>query len=194
MPLVVLYDANVLYPSTLRDVLIRVGLARLVQPKWTEQILDEMFLALRMNRPDLDTERLDRTRELMNASIRDVAVRGYGHRIEAVNLPDPDDRHVLAAAIHAGAHVIVTKNLRDFPANDVAPWGVSVRHPDTFLTELHTRHPDTLRAIMSAIAHAWGSVDATPDQVIDRLAVDAPGAAGRIRASLHRGSGPESAT
>lgn len=62
MPQVVVYDANVLYPSTLRDVLIRVGLMRLVQPKWTEQILDEVFRNLRVNRPDLDPERLDRTR------------------------------------------------------------------------------------------------------------------------------------
>lgn len=105
-----------------------------------------------------------------------------------------DDRHVLAAAIHARAQVIVTKNLRDFPVKDVAPWGIRVRHPDAFLTELHTRHPDTLGGIMMAIAHAWGSADATPEQVIDSLAIDAPDAADRIRATLHRGSGQESAT
>ena len=108
MPLVVVYDANVLYPSTLRDVLIRVGLARLVQPKWTEQILDEVFRNLHSNRPDLEPVRLNRTRELMNASLRDVTVSGYEHRIEEVTLPDTDDRHVLAAAIHADAQLIVT--------------------------------------------------------------------------------------
>lgn len=99
---VVLYDANVLYPSTLRDVLIRVGLARLVQPKWTDRILDEVFDNLRANRPDLDPARLDRTRRLMNDAIRDVMVTGYEHLIGQLELPDPDDRHVLAAAIHAG--------------------------------------------------------------------------------------------
>ncbi len=78
---VVLYDANVLYPSTLRDVLIRVGLARLVQPKWTDRILDEVFDNLRANRPDLDPARLDRTRRLMNEAIRDVMVTGYEHLI-----------------------------------------------------------------------------------------------------------------
>lgn len=74
MPVVVIYDTNVLYPSTLRDVLIRVGLARLVRPKWTEQILDEVFRNLRANRPDLDPARLDRTRRLMNDTVRDVTV------------------------------------------------------------------------------------------------------------------------
>ena len=84
---VVVYDANVLYPSTLRDVLIRVGLARLVQPKWTDQILDEVFRNLRTNRPDLDPERLDRTRRLMNESIRDVTVTGHEHLINSSIFP-----------------------------------------------------------------------------------------------------------
>ena len=115
MPQVVIYDANVLYPSTLRDVLIRVGLTRLVQPKWTDLIFEEVFGNLRANRPDLDPARLDRTRRLMNDAIRDVTVAGYEHLIDQLDLPDADDRHVLAAAIHAGAQAIVTRNLRDFP-------------------------------------------------------------------------------
>lgn len=94
---VVVYDANVLYPSTLRDVLIRVRLARLVQPKWTEQILDEVFRNLHADRPDLDPVRLDRTRRLMNDAIRDVTVTGYEQLIDQLDLPDVDDRHVLAA-------------------------------------------------------------------------------------------------
>ncbi len=184
MPLVVVYDANVLYPSTLRDVLIRVGLARLVQPKWTEQILDEVFRNLRVNRPDLDPARLKRTRELMNASIRDVTVTGFEQLIEQLTIPDPHDRHVLAAAIHAGAQVIVTKNLRDFPAPALTPWGVEAQHPDAFLTSVHQNHPDALSDIAKAIARAWGAPDATPAQVIDRLAVDAPQTAKLVRASL----------
>ncbi|MDR3360146.1 MAG: PIN domain-containing protein [Bifidobacteriaceae bacterium] len=128
MPLVIVYDANVLYPSTLWDVLIRVGLAGLACPKWTERILDEVFRNLRANRPDLDSTRLVRTRRLMNDAIRDVTVTGYEHLIDQLNLPDPDDRHVLAAAIHAEAQVIVTRNLRDFPCDGknelvVASWG-----------------------------------------------------------------------
>lgn len=184
MPLVVVYDANVLYPSSMRDVLIRVGLARLVQPKWTEQILDEVFRNLRANRPDLDPARLDRTRELMNASLRDVTVTGYEHRVVELALPDPDDRHVLAAAIHADAQLIVTKNLRDFPAEALAPWGVEAKHPDAFLTELHYDTPDALGEVVQAIASAWGSPGPTPRQVIDRLAEDAPDTADLIVGAL----------
>ncbi|KQR20923.1 PIN domain-containing protein [Microbacterium sp. Leaf151] len=114
---VVVYDAKVLYPSTLPDGLIRVGLARLVQPKWTKQTLDEVFRNLRANQPDLDPVRLDRTRRLMNDAIRDVTVTGYEPLIDQLDLPDVDDRHVLAATIHAEAPVIPIRNVRDFPAD-----------------------------------------------------------------------------
>ena len=183
MAQVVVYDANVLYPSTLRDMLIRVGLARLVQPKWTDRILEEVFGNLRTNRPDLDPARLDHTRRLMNDAIRDVAVTGYEHLIDQVELPDPDDRHVLAAAIHAGASVIVTRNLRDFPDDALGPWGIQAQHPDVFLTRLHETHPDMLGRIVIEIAHAWRG-DATAPEVLDRLAVDTPQTADLIRHAL----------
>ncbi|WKE71818.1 PIN domain-containing protein [Streptomyces sp. WP-1] len=97
MAFIAVYDANVLYPSTLRDVLIRVAQAGLVQAKWTDQILDETFRNLKEKRPDLDPSKLDRTRELMAGSIRDVLIKGYEPLVEVLDLPDPDDRHVLAA-------------------------------------------------------------------------------------------------
>lgn len=183
MPVVVVYDANVLYPSTLRDVLIRVGLARLAYPKWTDRILDEVFRNLRANRPDLDPARLNRTRSLMNDAIRDVTVTGYEHLIDQLDLPDPDDRHVLAAAIHAEAQVIVTRNLRDFPTDRLNAWGVEAQHPDDFLTALHQDRPDALIGIVGTIAVAWGD-GAGPGDVLDRLAIDAPDTAALARQVL----------
>ncbi|WP_454150434.1 PIN domain-containing protein [Microbacterium lacticum] len=183
MPGAVVYDANVLYPSTLRDVLIRVGLGRLAYPKWTERILDEVFRNLRANRPDLDPARLDRTRGLMNDAIRDVTVTGYEHLIDRLDLPDPDDRHVLAAAIHAEAQVIVTRNLRDFPTEKLRLWGVEAQHPDDFLAELHQDRPDALGGIVADIAVAWGD-GASPGDVLDRLAIDAPGTVALVRQSV----------
>ncbi|MFG2635624.1 PIN domain-containing protein [Streptomyces sp. NPDC048362] len=103
MAFIAVYDANVLYPSTLRDVLIRVAQAGPVQAKWTDQILDETFRNLKEKRPDLDPSKLDRTRELMAGSIRDVLVKGYEPLIDVLELPDRDDCHVLAAAIRAKA-------------------------------------------------------------------------------------------
>src|SRR5438034_8134783 len=94
MSFVVVYDACVLYPSTMRDLLIRIAQAGLVQAKWTEQILDEVFDSLQKDRPDLEPAKLDRTRVLMIRAVRDCLVTGYEPLIPSVSLPDPDDRHV----------------------------------------------------------------------------------------------------
>jgi hypothetical protein len=129
-----------------------------------------------MNRPALEPARLDRTRQLTNDAIRDVSVTDYEHLIDRIELPDPDYRHVLAAAISADAQLIVTKNLRDFPAAALGSWDIEVQHPDGFLTDLHNEHPEAVAEIVTAIARAW-TTDATAEDVLDSLAVDAPGAA-----------------
>jgi|SRR5580704_5425709 hypothetical protein len=77
MAFTVVYDANVLYPNTLRDLLIRISQAGLVQAKWTDEILDEMLRALSRNRPDIPPYKLDRLRQLMNEAVRDCLVSGY---------------------------------------------------------------------------------------------------------------------
>ena len=103
MAFVVVYDACVLFPAPLRDLLMRVALTDLVQAKWTDRILDECFVNLAAYRPELSSERLRRTRELMIQAVRDCMVTGYEPLIDGINLPDPGDRHVLAAAIRANA-------------------------------------------------------------------------------------------
>ncbi len=123
MAFVVVYDANVLYPSTLRDVLIHVALTDLVQAKWTEEILDEVFRNLKHNRPDLNPAKLERTRRLMRDAVPDCMVSGHTPLIDALKLPDPDDRHVLAAAIRARAQVIVTCDQDDFPGRQAGGVG-----------------------------------------------------------------------
>ena len=115
-PVTAVYDANVLYPAPLRDLFIRLAQAGLVRAKWTDTIHDEWTRNVLKNNPMLSSERLTRTRSLMNEAVRDCLVSGYEVLIDSLSLPDPDDRHVLAAAIRAGAQVIVTYNLKDFPA------------------------------------------------------------------------------
>lgn len=119
----------------------------------------------------------------MNDAIRDVAVTGYEHLIDQLDLPDTDDRHVLAAAIHVDAEVIVPRNLRDFSAEHLNAWGVHAQHPDDFLVGLHQDHPDALSGIATAIADTWGD-GATPGDVLDRLGVDAPRSADLVRRAL----------
>jgi predicted nucleic acid-binding protein len=110
------YDACVLYPSVVRDVLIRVAIEGTVRAHWSDRILDEVFRNLKKNRPDLDPAKLDRTGVSWRRHLRDANVTGYESIIDGLVLPDPDDRHVLAAAMRAGAQVIVTDNLKHFPA------------------------------------------------------------------------------
>jgi predicted nucleic acid-binding protein len=112
MPFVVLYDANALYGNAQRDLLVRIARAGLVQAKWTDEILAEMTRARLRRNPDLAQEKLDRLCELMRLAVADCMVTGYQDLIDNLKLPDPDDRHVLAAAIRAHAQVLVTANLR----------------------------------------------------------------------------------
>jgi predicted nucleic acid-binding protein len=115
---------------------VRLAQAGLLQARWSDEIHDEWMRNLLKNNPMLNRERLERTRSLMDAAVRDCLVTGYSQLVKSLSLPDPDDRHVLAAAIHAGAELIVTFNLSDFPPESLAPHGVRVRHPDELFSEL----------------------------------------------------------
>lgn len=91
--------------------------------------------------PDLRPEQLRRTRTLMDRSIPDCLVTGYEGLIDPLKLPDPNDRHVLAAAIRCQAGVIVTYNLADFPQAVLDPYGISAQHPDAFVGHLFDLSP-----------------------------------------------------
>lgn len=135
-PFTVIYDACVLYPAALRDFLMQLGLSGLFRARWSPDIHDEWKRNLLMNRPDLTKEQVDRTSALMDQAIPDSLVEGYEDIVAGLTLPDPNDRHVLAAAIHCGASVIVTFNERDFPAEALAPNGIQCLHPDKFVGAL----------------------------------------------------------
>jgi predicted nucleic acid-binding protein len=134
MTFIVVYDANVLVGNTQRDLLVRIAQTPLVQAKWTERILEVTLGAVRKSRPDIPPERLERLRELMIAAVPDCLVRDYEPLIEDLHLRDPEDRHVLAAAIKAGAQVIVTAD-KDFTASDLEPWNIEAKHPDDFVLD-----------------------------------------------------------
>lgn len=169
MAFVVIYDASVLYPSLLRDALIRIAQRGLVRAHWTETILDEVFRSLRSTRPDLDAAKLARTRHLMNESIRDVLVEGYEPLTQSVDLPDPDDRHVLAAAIRARAQMIVTANLRDFPEAELEKWGIESKHPDDFLVDQFHLDAIAVNVIIQQIADDSRRPPLTFSDVLDGL-------------------------
>lgn len=92
-----LYDANVLYPAELRNLLMHLALIGLFRAKWSAEIHEEWMSNLLINRPDLKRVQLERTRMLMDKHAVDALVTGYEDLIPGLQLPDPDDRHVLAA-------------------------------------------------------------------------------------------------
>ncbi len=136
MAFTVLYDACVLYPAPLRDLLLRVAITGLVRAKWTDAILDECFEAISKQRPDANPDALARTRVLMVQAVPDCLVTGFEPLVEGLSLPDEDDRHVLAAAIRSGAQAIVTFNLKDFPKDTLQPLGIEAIDPDDYVSDL----------------------------------------------------------
>ena len=128
-----LLDANVLYPAPLRDIFLQLAVTDLFKAKWTAHIHREWIEALMRNEPQRDRAALERTRALMDKATRDSLVTGYEPLIASLTLPDPDDRHVLAAAIVGRCDVIVTQNLKDFPDAALARFEIEAQHPDEFL-------------------------------------------------------------
>lgn len=122
-----------LYPAPLRDLLMHLALSGLYRARWTERIHDEWTGALLRQRHDLNPDALAWARQQMDAAVPDCLVQGYDVLESGLVLPDPNDRHVLAAAILCGAGAIVTYNLKDFPAPALAPYGISAQHPDEFI-------------------------------------------------------------
>lgn len=130
-----LLDANVLYPAVTRDLLMRLAVTDIYKARWSADIHREWIENLLENEPHRERGRLERTRDLMDQNVRDALVSGYEELIPAIaGLPDPGDRHVLAAAIAGRCDVIVTFNLRDFPEAIVSSYGIEVIHPDEFLS------------------------------------------------------------
>jgi hypothetical protein len=162
-------DADVLYSGLLRDFLLRLSAAGLYRARWTERILDEVFRNVAANRPDLDPARLSRTRELMNAAVEDVLVRDYERLIGTVSLPDPDDRHVVAAALRCRAEVVVTRNLRHFPAAALEPLGIEPQHPDEFVLGLIDTAPGAVAAVVAAQVEALALPPMTVPELLDAL-------------------------
>jgi hypothetical protein len=88
-----------LYPAPLRDLLMHLALSGLFRARWTARIRDEWMAALLEKRSDQTREQLEWTRNQMDAAVPDCLVDGYQHLEAGLDLPDPADRHVLAAAI-----------------------------------------------------------------------------------------------
>lgn len=162
----VVYDACVLYPAALRDLLIWLALANLFHARWTEEIHNEWMRNVLKNRPDITVKQLTRTKNLMNNHVPNCLVTGYESIIPDLQLPDAKDRHVLAAAIQSSANIIVTFNLKDFPSKVLASHRIQAQHPDIFILDLLNLNS---RAVCQAAARQRSSLKNPPKTVEDYL-------------------------
>jgi predicted nucleic acid-binding protein len=129
-------DASVLYPVSLRHLLMRLTIARLFQARWSAKVHEEWIRAVLRDNPAIPAARLHDLRDAMDERAQDSVVTDYESLIESLTLPDPNDRHVLAAAIVGRAHIIVTCNLKDFPDEALDPYNIEAQHPDEFIRGL----------------------------------------------------------
>lgn len=163
-PFTAVLDACVLYPAPLRDLLMWLALSGRFRARWTALIHDEWTRNLLRNRTDLTPAQLKRTVALMNKAVPDALVTEHESLIGDLVLPDPDDRHVLAAAVHCGASIIVTFNDRDFPAETLSAFGIETQHPDEFIDNLF----DLDQAAVVAAARKQRSLLKNPPIGVDR--------------------------
>jgi predicted nucleic acid-binding protein len=168
-PVTAVYDANVLYPAPLRDLFIRLAQAGLVRARWTDAIHEEWVRNVLKDNPELSPERLARTRSLMDEALRDCLVTGYEDLVETLSLPDPGDRHVLAAAIQADAEVIVTFNLKDFPPGAMARYNVEAIHPDEYLLSLFDAAAGAVCAAVKRQREGLRNPTRTAEELLDTL-------------------------
>lgn len=128
-------DANVFFGARLRSLLLFLAQTKMYRARWSERVHDEWITAV-AEKYQLDPKRLQPTREAMNAAVPDALVTGYEQLEAGIKLPDERDRHIVAAASLARADVIVTFNLKDFPAEVLEPLRLEACHPDQFIQDL----------------------------------------------------------
>ena len=137
----VVYDACVLHSGSLRDLLLHIAATDFVQPHWSDEIHEEWISSLVRRSSGVPRESLERTRRRMDTEFENSLTKGYEPLIRTLELPDPDDRHVLAVAIHTQSLLIVTSNLDDFPKSILQPFGIEAVLPDDFVWRLIQEKP-----------------------------------------------------
>ena len=184
--LTALFDACVLYPQTLRDLLLNLARTDLFRARWTDLINEEWTRKLLEKNPGR-ADRVARTLALVNQSVEDCLISGYEEVIPTLQLPDPDDRHVLDAAIVGQADLIITLNLGDFPPEQLEPFGIEAQHPDTFVAHLIGLDQEVVCATIRRMRERYKNPPMTAAEYLESLEKKGlTRSAGLLRASLDR--------
>lgn len=161
-------DANVLYPFLVRDVLLSLADAGLYRPLWTDTINDEWTRHLIERLPE-KAESIRATVSVMNEAFPEAIVRNYEDLIPVLELPDPDDRHVLAAGIRGSASVIVTENIVDFPANVLDRYGLEARTADDFILNTVELYPTDAVAALKTMRRRYANPHLSPEDLLQAM-------------------------
>ncbi len=160
-------DANILYSMTQTDLIIEMARTGIFRALWSEDIHREW--TGKLVEAGRDPQKIEHRRLVMDAAISDALVTGYEPHIGSLVLPDPGDRHVLAAAIVGCANVIVTRNLKDFPEDAVAPYGIEVQHPDTFLIHQRGLSEQVFLQCVRRVRRRMRKPELSPDEYLEKL-------------------------
>ncbi|MCB9507056.1 MAG: PIN domain-containing protein [Myxococcales bacterium] len=175
----VVLDANVLFPFTVRDTLLRAAALGLFQVVWSEAILDEAMRNL-IATGRMSEDQVRRLVAAMQAAFPEALVHGYEALIPSMTNQEKD-RHVAAVAVKAGAKLVVTRNLRDF---EPMPDGVEVRGPDDFLLDLLDLRPSDVIELLRAQAAALTRPPVSLDELLTGLGKTVPRFEAAVRARL----------
>lgn len=162
-------DACVLFPAPLRDFLLRLADDFLLLPFWSQRIQDEWSRNLLNKRPDLLPHRIERTRRKMNQAFPKSLVSDYDQIVSTLQLPDLNDRHVLAVAIKTESKYIVTNNLKHFPQDILAKYRVQALPPDDFVMQLIEYDAIQFLKIVANHRSVLKSPPKTPDEYLATL-------------------------
>lgn len=165
----VFLDACVLVPVTLTNVILTAAENGLVRPYWSHEVVEEAVDAIREVRPNLSEDRVRRRFVAMDAAFEGASVSGDPSTLDGRGLPDVDDQHVVAAAIAAGASVIVTANIRDFPKAVMASLGMSVLSPDDFLLRLAEADGEAMVNVVARVAETLRNPERAPEDILVAL-------------------------
>ena len=160
-------DTNVIYPLEIRDLLFWFASYELFTPKWSKHIFTEWETVMR--RHGIADEEIKKRIDKTNQAFPDALVTNYESLVDSLDLPDENDKHVLAAAIKTNANIIVTNNLKDFPTDYLANFGLSAKAPDDFLTDTIDLNNDLALAAFRAMVMNRTNPDMDDYEVLARL-------------------------
>lgn len=170
-----LLDTNVLWPSLQRDFLLSLAAESLYRPVWSTGILEELVECEVRKRvkggagPTAAEAAAKQLTAAMSVAFDDSCITGWEGLVGTYGLPDPDDEHVLAAAVVGGAGAIVTENHKDFP-EALIPNGINITSPQRFALDTVSVHPAAAWVAINRMGERFRNPVMTSDQILDVLA------------------------